>query len=271
MCDACVIENVKNKMMSRRHLFKGAAIGMTATALPGVIKPALAVQDSAYHDLTHTLDEDFPTFSGDQQFFREQVVNFTEHGYNLYNLRINEHIGTHMDAPIHFSEDGNTVDMIPAQDLIVPLCVIDISSRTETDPDAQVTPDDIKQWIADYGDIPDNACVAMYCGWEKHIGTDMFRNSDEAGVMHFPGFHVEAATMLLEDTTAKGMAVDTLSLDFGRSEDFATHYAWLPQDRWGLENVANLAKLPASGATIIVGAPKFKGGTGGQCRLFAIG
>ena len=77
-------------------------------------------------------------------------------------------------------------------------------------------------------------------------------------------------TMLLENTNARGLAVDALSLDYGQSADFATHYAWLPQDRWGLENVANLDKLPASGATIIVGAPKFMDGTGGQCRLFAI-
>ena len=270
MCDACVIESVKNKMMSRRHLFKGAALGVTAGVLPAVVTTASAHDDKTYHDLTHTLDEAFPTFSGEQQFFREEVTNFEEHGYNLYNLRINEHIGTHMDAPIHFSADGKTVDEIDVENLIVPLCVIDISARAESDPNAELTPDDINQWISDHGEIPDNSCVAMYSGWEKHIGTDMFRNADDAGTMHFPGFHVEAATMLMENTGAVGIAVDTLSLDYGQSADFATHYAWLPQNRWGLENVANLDKLPTSGGTMIVGAPKFKQGTGGQCRIFAI-
>lgn len=270
MCDACVIDSVKNRMITRRHLFKGAAIGMAAGALPAVVKPALAGEESTYHDLTHTLDETFPTFSGDQQFFREQVVNFKEHGYNLYNLKINEHIGTHMDAPIHFSEDGATVDEITVENLIVPVCVIDISSRAELDANAQVTAEDLEQWISVNGEFPDNACVAMYSGWERHIGTDLFRNADESGTMHFPGFHVDAANMLLENTGVRGLAVDTLSLDYGQSADFATHYAWLPQNRWGLENVANLDKLPASGATIIVGAPKFRQGTGGQCRLFAI-
>jgi kynurenine formamidase len=48
--------------------------------------------------------------------------------------------------------------------------------------------------------------------------------------------------MLLETTTASGIAVDTLSLDFGPSPDFATHNAWLPSGRWGLEAVANLAR-----------------------------
>ena len=270
MCDACVIEAVKNKMMSRRNLFKGAAISVAASALPAAVSSVSADQKNTYYDLTHTLDEAFPTFSGESQFSREQVANFKDNGYNLYNLMVNEHIGTHMDAPIHFSEDGQTVDQITVENLIVPLCVIDISMRAQSDPNAQVTPDDLNSWITNHGEIPDNACVAMYSGWEKHIGTDMFRNADESGAMHFPGFHVEAATMLLEDTNANGIAVDTLSLDYGQSADFVTHYAWLPQGRWGLENVANLDKMPASGATIIVGAPKFKDGTGGQCRLFAM-
>ena len=54
------------------------------------------------------------------------------------------------------------------------------------------------------------------------------------------------------------------------SGDFATHYAWLPTGRFGIENVANLGKLPAKGATIVVGAPKHRGGTGGPARIFAM-
>ena len=76
--------------------------------------------------------------------------------------------------------------------------------------------------------------------------------------------------MLIEDGNTIGMAVDTLSLDYGLSADFKTHYAWLPTNRWGLENVANLDKLPASGSMLFVGAPKVRGGTGGPCRLIAM-
>ena len=75
--------------------------------------------------------------------------------------------------------------------------------------------------------------------------------------------------MLLEESSAVAMAVDTLSLDHGPSQDFATHYAWLPAGRYGIENLANLDALPENGATIIVGAPKTKGGTGGPARIFA--
>ena len=270
MCDACVIETVKNRMLSRRDLFKATTAGVAATAFSAATTTAQAMNHGGYHDMTHTLDEQFPTFSGESQYSREQVFNFKDNGFNLYNLTLSEHVGTHIDAPIHFSEDASTVDEIPVQDLIAPLCIINISARAEQDSDTQLTPDDINQWISDNGEIPQRACVAMYSGWENHLGTEKFRNADDQGGMHFPGFHIEATQMLLEQSTSIGIAVDTLSLDYGKSEDFATHYAWLPAQRWGLENVANLGELPVSGATILVGAPKFKGGTGGQCRLFAM-
>ena len=62
----------------------------------------------------------------------------------------------------------------------------------------------------------------------------------------------------------------TLSLDNGPSKDFKTHLAWLPTGRWGLENVANLDKVPAAGATLVVGLAKVKDATGGPARLIAL-
>ncbi|HHI69853.1 MAG TPA: cyclase family protein, partial [Rhodobacteraceae bacterium] len=66
------------------------------------------------------------------------------------------------------------------------------------------------------------------------------------------------------------IAVDTLSLDHGPSADFLTHYAWLPSGRFGIENLANLDKVPAAGATLVIGAPKHRGGSGGPARIFAM-
>ncbi len=272
MCNACVIESVKNRMLSRRDLFRAAAAGTAAVAASSFVAApvALAQGASTVTDMTHELHEEFPTFFGEQQFFRDQKFNFAEHTFNLFELRINEHTGTHMDAPLHFSADGTSVAEIPVSNLVVPLCVVDIREKTAGNADAQVTPDDLKAWISANGDIPDNACVAMNSGWSAHLGTDKFRNADGEGKMHFPGFHVEAVQMLLEQGKAVGIAVDTLSLDFGISPDFATHNTWLPANRWGIEAIANLDKLPAKGATLVVGAPKHRGGTGGPARVFAL-
>ena len=83
-------------------------------------------------------------------------------------------------------------------------------------------------------------------------------------------FHVETAQLLIEQPSIKAIAVDTLSLDHGPSPDFIVHNTWLPTGRYGIEAVANLDRLPAKGATIIVGAPKVRGGTGGPARIFAM-
>ena len=271
MCDICVMNAVKEKMLSRRSFFKTAALAGAAAAIgtSASTPAAMAAGHAKVEDMTHTLHNGFPTYFGEPGFTKTAKFNFAEHGFNLFDLAINEHTGTHIDAPLHFSKDGNSVDEIPVETLVAPLCVIDIAARAAEDADTRVTPDDIKAWIAANGPIPDNACVAMNSGWGGKTGGDGFRNSD-GKVMHFPGFHIEATKMLIEETGAASMAVDTLSLDHGMSADFATHYAWLPSGRFGIENLANLDKVPAAGATLIIGAPKHKGGSGGPARIFAM-
>lgn len=279
MCHHCVIQTVKDRMLSRRSLLKaglggaGAATASLATTAAGLAQqspPSLKDRIGDIIDLTHTLSPEFPTFGGAPGIAYSQQFNFTEHGYNLYQLTIDEHSGTHIDAPLHFSKDGKSVDEIEPADLVAPLVNIDMRQKAALNADAQLTPDDIKAWIAKHGPLPENCCVAMNSGWSAKAGNEAdFAGRDDEQVMHFPGFHIEATQMLLEQSSTVAIAVDTLSLDHGPSQDFATHYAWLPAGRYGIENLANLSALPESGAVIIVGAPKTKGGTGGPARILA--
>lgn len=272
MCDICVMNSVKERMLSRRDFFRASAATAAAATVGGAFaaSPAMAGSHGGVVDMTHTYDETFPTYFGTPGIETESMFTFAEHGFNVNMLSINEHTGTHLDAPLHFSADGAAVDEIPVGDLVVPLCVVDIRERAAADADTQVTPDDLKSWIAAHGPIPERACIAMHSGWGSKTGGDGFRNADDAGAMHFPGFHVEATQMLLEETSAVALAVDSLSLDHGPSADFASHYAWLPAGRYGIECLAGLDNVPAAGATLIVGAPKHRGGSGGPSRIFAM-
>lgn len=271
MCDVCVMNAVKDRMLSRRSFFKGgAAMAAGATLGTATGTPAMAQGHGEVVDMTHVYDAEFPTYFGEPGIEATQAFNFKDHGFNLFNLAVNEHTGTHIDAPLHFSADGQSVDEIPVSNLVCPLCVVDIAERAQDDPDTQVTPDDLNIWIDTNGPFPERFCIAMHSGWGPKTATPGFRNADGEGKMHFPGFHVEAAQMLMEDTGAIAMAVDTLSLDHGPSADFATHYAWLPTNRYGIENLANLDKVPATGATLVVGAPAHRGGSGGPARIFAM-
>lgn len=268
MCHHCVIENVKSGMLSRRDFFKGsAAAGFAAAAVAPA--PAAAQAPARMEDLTHEIWETFPTYFGGQQLFMEQKFSHAKDTFNLNEWRISEHTGTHIDAPLHFTADGTSVAELPVADLIAPLVVIDIRAKASENPDSQVTPDDIKAWTDANGELPEGAVIAMLSGWDAHVATDKFRNlGDDGKTLHFPGFHVEAVQQLLEGSS-KAIAVDTLSLDFGPSPDFIVHNTWLPAGRYGIEGIANLASVPAKGATIVVGAPKVRNATGGPARIFA--
>jgi kynurenine formamidase len=236
--------------------------------------PALAAEPRSFSrviDLTHPFGPDFPTYDGGSNLEMEALVTLAKDGYNMYRWHLVEHTGTHMDAPFHFGGEGaQTAEQIPVERLVVPVAVVDIRAKAADDVDAQLTPDDLAAFEAAHGPIPDGACVAMLSGWSGRASGPEFRNADGAGVMHFPGFHVEAAQYLMSERNAVGIGVDTLSLDYGQSADFATHYAWLPTNRWGLEALARLDELPPTGATLVVGGPMIKGATGGPSRVFAL-
>jgi kynurenine formamidase len=111
----------------------------------------------------------------------------------------------------------------------------------------------------------------MHSGWAQHVtNVAKFVGKNAEGAMHFPGVHPDAADWLLKERRVAGLAVDTLSLDPGNSTTFTTHALWLPAGRWGIENMANLDKVPATGATLVVGVPKVSGATGGPARIFAL-
>lgn len=279
MCPPGCLETIKKKL-SRREFLKGAVAGAAAAGLSACTPTgrrsssrsggSVRLEYDRVIDLTHSLSSDFPTYGGSSGFEAEQLYTKEKNGFNLKQWKLIEHVGTHIDAPIHFSDDGLTVDQLPAAQLVLPLAVIDIRSRAATDADAQVTPDDIRKWEDKNGALPEGCCLAMCSGWDSKVGDDQFRNADSEGVMHFPGFHPETAAFLLEEREVEGVMVDTLSLDTGSSKDFAFHATWLPSNRWGVECAANLGQLPAVGATVIVGAPKVKDGTGGPGRIMAL-
>ncbi len=191
--------------------------------------------------------------------------------FNVNDLTLSEHTGTHMDAPVHFVNGGETIDQIAPSRFFAPLAVISIESRAARDHDAALSVDDIREWERQHGRLPDGAFVAMSSGWDQRVGDSrQFLNADAEGVLHWPGFSAEAARFLTEQRDIVGVGVDSLSLDVGTSADFAAHQTFLPAGKYGLELMANLATVPPAGATLIVGAMKHLGGTGGPVRAFAV-
>src|SRR5947208_3039359 len=134
MCVPGCQDSVRHAL-SRRGLFRGAAAATFAAAAV-VPEPTQAAtrRFSRAVDLTHTLSPDFPTFFGVPGIEMEKKFDFKKDGFNLYWWRLVEHAGTHLDAPIHFSESGATVDKIPAATLVLPLVVIDVATKAAQNP-----------------------------------------------------------------------------------------------------------------------------------------
>ncbi|MDR5694037.1 MAG: cyclase family protein [Armatimonadota bacterium] len=264
----------------RREFLKLATTSAAAMAISGAglltsATPAQArtITYTNIADLTHVLNSAFPRYNPDlfKAFERTNLVTIQKNGFYANNWSLPEHIGTHMDAPQHFVLGRWMLHQIPIRSLIAPAVVIHIHERAAANPDAQVTVDDLKAWENRYGRIPEGAAVLMHSGWESRVGEqNAYRNPDSKGVMHFPGFHPEAAEFLIKERDIVGIGVDTLSLDYGPSSDFKTHITVLGANKWGLENLANLAKIPPNGATIFVGALKVQNASGGPLRVIAV-
>ena len=290
MCSPNIIENVR-KRISRRNLLKsfGAAGVLASTGQVTAAKPNSKnkthkpVTFSRVVDLSHTLHPDFPawfipgvektfgtkTFSPPAIVEVERIMKYEEVKINLNKVSYWEHVGTHMDAPRHFSE-GSTVDQIPAADLVLPLAVIDIKAKSTEDPLALLTLEDINAWESKHGPIPKRACLAMNSGWAKHVNTPKFKSLNDKGEHRQPAFHIDAIEFIKKERDVVSIAVDTFSFDNLHSPESDVHYAWLGDERWGIENVNNLDDVPAVGATVVVGQPKIKDGSGGPNRVMAL-
>ena len=221
-------------------------------------------------DLTHPLTTSFPTFAPGEEARRSTYVTIEDDGYYLQEWRLFEHTGTHVDAPGHFTPGGRlSPDLEPAE-LVTPAVVVDISARASRDPDTVVTVDDVRAFERRFGKIPPDAAVIMYSGWGERVSDPAaYRNPDAAGTLHFPGFSADATEWLLSRRRIRSLGVDTLSIDPGNSTTFDTHLILTGADRYGLENLANVDRLPARGATIVVGLIPLEEGSGGPARILA--
>ena len=171
-----------------------------------------------------------------------------------------------MDVPGHFVAGGRTSEQIALEELIRPIVVIDISERAASEPATEVTADDLRRFERRHGRIPKGALVAMNSGWAAQGRATPTPSSTTCSS---PASPATATQWLLDERKIGGIGVDTLSLDNGPSQSFASHLAVLGADRVGIENLANLDKLPPRGATVVMGLIPWKEGSGGPARVLA--
>ena len=244
------------------------ALLLFAQRHPDAAKPEF----SRVLDLTHALNKAVPTYELAEKgsFHTKTTATIEKDHYFAREISLPEHYGTHIDAPAHFG-GAWTVDQIPVERLLAPLVIIDVSQKVQTNPDYQLSPEDVATWEKAHGQVPMGAVVMARTGWSRRwFSASDYRSADKSGVMHFPGFSLLAAKFLIEARSAVGLGIDTLSIDYGPSQDFQVHQYSLSKGAYHLENVANLDSAPESGAIVVVAPMKIEGGSGGPVRILAL-
>jgi len=228
-------------------------------------------------DLTYPLDAETVFWPQNKPFTWEKTAwgkTASGYWYASGDFSMSEHGGTHIDAPIHFGEGQLAVDEIPLQKLIAPAVVIDVRAAVEQDRDYRLMIHDLEAWEARHGQIPQGAVVLMLTGWgkgwpdkQRYLGTN---TPSDPKTLHFPGFSKETADFLVTQRQVDGIGIDTPSIDYGASQDFIVHQIVNGANLYGLENIAQLDKLPAKGAILVSLPIKIRGGTGGPVRIIGI-
>lgn len=238
------------------------------------------LQSKQFVDLTHSFHPGIPHWPGfdDEErvatYFYDEGIGKKGAGFLAHQYTIPGQWGTHVDPPAHFSRGKRFVDDIPVKEMMLPMVVIDISMKVRNNPDYQVAMEDIQAWEAKYGQIPANSFVALRTDWSKRWpDNEKMRNADSLGIAHYPGWSQPVLTCLYEKRNITASGHETTDTDPGTATskgDYSLEAYVLSRDKFQIELLTNLDKVPEYGAIAVVTFPKPQKGSGFPARVFAI-
>jgi kynurenine formamidase len=245
---------------------------------------ALAAGEVEVVDLTQPLSEHTPIlrlpepFANTPRFRLRELSRYDERGPAWYwnAFEGGEHTGTHLDAPIHWvtGQQRDDVAQIPPGRLVGPAVVLDRSAEVAKDPDHLLRIEDVEAFEAEHGRLPDGGWLLYRTGWDARADDeDAFLNADQTGP-HTPGIAADCARWLAEERPIVGLGVETVGTDAGAAggfdPPFPCHSYLLGAGKCGLTQLANLARLPATGALLVAAPLKIVRGSGSPARVFAL-
>jgi kynurenine formamidase len=234
-------------------------------------------------DLTQPLSESTPVlvlpepFANTPHLSRRRLSRYDDDGpaWAWDVLELGEHTGTHFDAPVHWitGQDGEDVASVAPARLVGPVAVIDRSAEVAEDPGDLLTAEHLEAYENEHGPIEPGTWVILRTGWGARAQDEAaYLNAGENGPVT-PGPDVGASKWLAEHPNVIGFGVETVGIDAGAAggfdPPFPLHNFLLGAGRYGLTQLANVDRLPARGALIVVAPLKLVGGTGSPSRVLA--
>ncbi len=229
-----------------------------------------AKEECRFVDLSHAVSPETPHWSGFPDMRDETYYNYGKDGFFANQYHMVSQYGTHVDSPCHFIEGGRSVDRIKPEEMILPLCVIDISEKAAADADYAATIEDIEAWEAENGRIPNGAFAALRTDWSKRSDLDNF---DSEGNKHYPAWGLEALRFLVEQRNVTAVGHETSDTDppaLSSVNGYEAERYILENNRYQIELLKNLDLVPAAGGIIICAFPAVKGGSGFTARCIAV-
>ena len=261
----------------RAAVLFGALGALTMLAAPADAQSDLArayrvIASKTFIDLTHSFGPETPVWAGFGQAKFSPAADPKTHepytipkdGFRTTYYEMVGQYGTHVDPPAHFDQNGATVDQIPLKQMILPLVVLDDTPYLSKDPNHAFSIADLKAWEERHGRVPKGSFAALRTDMYKDWAT----NPERFKRQPFPAWAFETIKYLYEqrDVTATGHeAMDTDTTDKMDSETYI-----LQHGHYQIEVMANLDKVPETGAVIVVTWPKVEKGLGFPARAFAI-
>jgi kynurenine formamidase len=220
-------------------------------------------------DLGHPIRSSDPSWEAVSTYERTTVATIEKDGYAAGKITIEEHFGTHVDAPAHFAAGKWTVDQIPVDRLRRPGIRIDVSGEAAKNDDYRLTVADVKAFEQRSGPVPEGVIALVATGWDRRWPDRARYMNEKNGVKHFPGLTAEAVTYLARDRKVAAIGIDTPSIDHGPSTGFEAHHVSMALNVYHIENAAHLTSLPPTGFDVVVAPINIAGGSGGPARIFA--
>ncbi len=191
--------------------------------------------------------------------------------YVLFLNNSGEHVGTHVDAPVHFYYDGLFINELPL-DVLYGVAVVIDARKYVSHPNDTITMNELMDWERSVGvSIPKGSIVLLYTGWASYWGLYTSWDQYWSIARGWPGLSPDAARYLVSKGIV-GVGIDTLSIDPAPAMNFPAHYILTEANIYIIENInTNLEKLADNAVFLLLAPMKTKYGSAGPgLELLAI-
>lgn len=206
-------------------------------------------------DLSWEVSEESPIYPGDPEPKVTVATTLENEGYNLSGVYVGTQTGTHVDAPYHFSNEGETIDNMELDFFFGEAVVIRVTEKGENE---KITMEDVMPYDEK---IKADTIVLFNTNWYKKRGTEEF--------FRHPYVSGEVAEYLV-NKGVRFLCIDTINADQTGGTEFPVHDLFSEKRLMIGENWANFDQIDFENVVVAAFPMKIVGTDGSPVRAVAM-